>query len=88
VNKHFCRTSIRQHFFGNRIVDTWNALVSETVKEESLNRVREVKEESTAALVWYDTNCMPFSVIFRMTKVNHKVLDNFKVKPILSFKVN
>jgi hypothetical protein len=37
VKKHFCRTGVRQHFFGNRIVDTWNALDSATVKAETLN---------------------------------------------------
>jgi hypothetical protein len=37
LEKQYCRTSLRQHFFSNRIVDTWNALDNDTVTASTLN---------------------------------------------------
>jgi hypothetical protein len=37
LEKQYCRTSLRQHFFSNRIVDTWNALDNDTVAASTLN---------------------------------------------------
>ena len=37
LEKHYCRTTIRQNFFSNKVVDDWNALASETVTATSLS---------------------------------------------------
>jgi hypothetical protein len=37
LEKQYCRTSLRQHFFSNRIIDTWNALDNDTVTVSTLN---------------------------------------------------
>ena len=37
LKKNSCRTTLRQHFFTNRVVDTWNALDKATVETPSLN---------------------------------------------------
>ena len=37
LNKEHCNTSNRQHFFANRIIDTWNSLEEEIVNASSIN---------------------------------------------------
>ena len=36
LEKHYCRTKIRQNFFSYRVVDDWNALAPETATVSSL----------------------------------------------------
>ena len=36
LQKKYCRTSIRQHFFSERVIATWNGLPSEVVMAPSL----------------------------------------------------
>jgi hypothetical protein len=37
LKKNACKTSLRQHFFINRVVGTWNALDKSTVEASTLN---------------------------------------------------
>ena len=37
LKKHFCKTNLRQCFFTNRVIDTWNALDKSIVEAPSVN---------------------------------------------------
>ena len=41
LQKAYCRTSVRQHFFAERVVNEWNALPEAVVSAPSLNCFKE-----------------------------------------------
>ena len=48
LEKHYCQTHLRKHFFSNRIVDAWNSLPEEAVLDPDINGIK-IAVDSAAA---------------------------------------
>ena len=59
LKKNFCKTSTRQHFFGNRVVETWNNLPSPVVEAPTLNCFKARLDRALSAYKYKKDVCFP-----------------------------
>jgi hypothetical protein len=52
LKKKYARTSLRRHFFSNRIVDLWNSLPSNTVNAPSINSFKNRLDKNLASFTY------------------------------------
>ena len=61
LKKKLCKTSSRQHFFCNRVIDTWNKLDETVVNVSSMNALKSRVDNTLKAFVYQPSISHPLS---------------------------
>ena len=59
LSKKSCNTKLRQDYFSNRVVDTWNMLDSKTVNAKTLNGFKNALDKELGQYMYMDTVSHP-----------------------------